>query len=235
VIVSILCIAGACSFFLQFSQKKDNNSQIVKLVLKQRGEDSLPLPLFAEMLSLSCDHSLSYSDFNIQNSEEALRLIGIFKKIKLRKYKPETVVVEYELYRPSYIWGEYTNTLINDQGLLMPYFPYFTPKKLPTLYLDSERSQTYFEYLQKLHAFVSKGNIEMVDLRGMNAISKAKRQVILQLNQEGEVHILRLDPVFIEEQFSNYFTLLPYFKKTKQRSFLIDLRFPEAAYITPMF
>lgn len=225
-------------FFLFSSCQKEERGvkeAIKKIALIHQGPFTLPIYLFPELLSLSIDQPTYFDSFDRKEAEKELYSLGIFKELSLKKCRSDILAIEYALYRPIYILGDLSNTLVSEKGTLMPNRPYFTPKNIPLLYLGSETIEEHFDFLKKLTALIQEGEIEMIDLRQIAARSKARRELVIKIGQNGASHLLRLDPLYIEEQYNNYLILLQNITKNKQSDLIIDLRFPETAYLSRIF
>jgi hypothetical protein len=119
--------------------------------------------------------------------------------------------VEYKLRQPIFAWGFLTNTLVDEEGVLFPGSPYFTPKKLPLLYLPIEGKAvprwghtiagSHFETAKEILQF-SKDKIplSLMDLEKKDQLSLGEREIVLK----GEGKYIRLPSENWQEGIQNY-------------------------------
>ena len=66
-------------------------------------------------------------------------LSPLIKKASIKKIPPGTLYIEYQMRVPLAYLGDYTNTALDEEGYLFPFSPFFTPKKLPIIYLGLQQ------------------------------------------------------------------------------------------------
>jgi hypothetical protein len=89
----------------------------------------------AELLDLSIDHPKNFFSFNVKEAEEKLNQVSVIKQARVEKIQPGIVHVNYVLRKPIALLGDFTNTALDADGITFPIKPFFTPKKLPEIYL----------------------------------------------------------------------------------------------------
>jgi|GEM_PF-3320736 len=236
IFVSAFCTCGlffGCFFLMQWSAKLQRASGIEKIVLHTQESELLSPQLFAYYLGLSANTLTPLVDFDLSPAKSELLQKLPLKSIRLKKRKPDQLWIAYELKRPLAILGNASNTLIDTEGSLMPYKPFYSPKKIPTIYLQQERQMQEEELAccKRIFALLEDRELTILDLRWICHASKAKRGVVVALGTEGATHTLRLTVEGYEEELLAYLQLKKRFLESN-RPYILDFRFKNALYLS---
>ena len=233
---ALLCI-GAFYFTLSYFERRAPLKTPIK-VIAQTGpiKEGLKTDYLAEILDLSINNPKC---LDINEVEKIIEKSPLIKKVSASYLNPETLYIDYTLRNPIFALIDLENMALDLEGYLFPLNPYFTPKKLPELYLglkemiSFDKPLTGKEMILATHLYsLFKEKIIRIDLSRINESSLGKREIIIILKSPKKVtHILRLSPKRYEEQLENY----RIFKKVIQdQELIIDLRVPELAYLIPI-
>ena len=156
--------------------------------------DRLKTSYLAELLDLSLERPLNLYQFNAREAEKRLNTSPLIKQSTIRKVRPGTLYIDYQLRVPIAYVGDYTNTVVDDQGVLFPYQPFFSPKPLPTLYLglssgeakwgdslkDTETMRLAFAFLEQFKKLnLNQFFLKQVDVIHADADSYGQRQIVV--------------------------------------------------------
>jgi cell division septal protein FtsQ len=198
------------------------------------GNTELPTAYFAEVLGLSVDHPQKIGFFNLEEAKSRLLDTYVIKEAKLKKIKPNTLQIEYATRKPLALIGDNTNMAICSDGLVFPYLPFFSPRKLPILFLGEpgiewgqKIKEDMIKFLHEIFTLCQNERIAELDLSQINASSAGRREIILTLSN-GD--ILRLNVKNYPQQLPHYFYLKKNLFKEKGRM-LVDLRIDQIAYL----
>lgn len=143
---SVLIISGSCFVGLLYYQhirdnrRHDPKYQITALIQTSQDKEGLKTVYLAELLELSIDSPMNLYAFNSKEAREKLLRSAVIKEASISKIRPGIIWVNYTLRKPIAILGDYTNTMIDVEGIPFPIKPIFTPKKLPEIYLGIDES-----------------------------------------------------------------------------------------------
>lgn len=193
----------------------------------------------AEVLGLSIDQPTMLVDFNLVEAKKKLLATWIIKNVRLKKIKPNLLFIQYSVRLPYAYLEDYSNTAIDEEGVLFPYAPFYPPRNLPSLCLGKNEASSPWgerispeklELVMKLVATLGEESIERIDMAHVESCSAGKRELVITL--KGGT-ILRFEPNSCIQQLSHYLIL----KQTLIRDGhpkLIDFRVPEVAYISSL-
>jgi len=244
---SVLLISG--SSFLAFiyyqhlkgKKSRDSTYQIVAVVQTCPHPEGLKTVFLTELLELSIDNPTNLYSFNSKEAQKKLLNCPAIKEASVRKIHPGTIHVDYTLRKPIAFLADFTNTVIDDEGIPFPFKPIFTPKKLPEIYLgmqnsgplqlgkilQEERMVLAIELLDFLMGCCCDelSTLCSVDVSKAFSLSFGQRQIVIVFEDRLErviegrhvfciyPRILRLDPHHFHQQLSNYLVLRNHLRK----------------------
>lgn len=191
--------------------------------------------------------------FNLKEAERTLAKSPVIKEVKLDLWPPGTLHVEYSLRSPIAYLYDYQNAAIDEEGVIFPIAPFFTPKNLPEIYLGKENISSWGTQLQGksielamelLHFFSMPEqqktlNVSRIDLSFAFSENSGQRQIILVLRDRsdnnrklGGERTLRLNASNYVREINNYLLLRECLLK-KEQEMIIDFRLPQLAFIKP--
>lgn len=267
ILVSTLFISGSAFmgwlYFLHVRERRFNDDQyrIVALVQTSSQADQLKTAYLAEILDLSVDRPINLYHFNAKESTQTLLNHPLIKEAVIKKILPGTLYIRYQMRTPYAFIGDFTNTVIDEEQYLFPFRPFFTPKRLPTLYLGLNKEEyqwgthlknlssvklafnllSQFERLQQDRFY-----LKQVDVTQAFSDSYGQRQIVLILEENHPNESLQASPLLLflrlsldhtEQDLMNFHALQKTFfeqekeGKSKERSIIFDFRIPHLAFI----
>lgn len=209
---------GAWIFWRETVRKKQANPEyyINRVVSITSGDELLRPAILAEWLDLSVDKPLNLYAIDLNKASKLLKKHLLVKKVKVFRDPPSTLVIESEIRKPVAFVGERSNIAIDKEGNVFPFSPFFTPKKLPKLFIGKREN---FPAAQKVLSWlIEKGRLEQVefiDVRKAEADSLGEREVIMSF--QGRL-LVRLNPDSLEKGLQRFFKL------NRIKAGLLDLR-----------
>ncbi|TXI37465.1 MAG: hypothetical protein E6Q59_07790 [Nitrosomonas sp.] len=241
--LSVVVISGsaaACWYYYGYLQKvRSTDSAFNVSILVQTGpeREALKNSYLAEVLDLSIDQPTNIYAFDLDKARDSLLASPVIKEAVVKAFNPGTVYVDYTIRKPVAYIGDYTNTAVDQEGFLFPAEPYYTPKRLPEVYLGLPEEMSAEDlWGQQLHSVEYKKALDViaatsrifgagssrvikVDVSKAFADSYGKRQIVLtieeQITQETASlpvlcclpRILRLHSVHYEAALREYVVL----------------------------
>lgn len=226
VVLSLVLISGVPwgSYFaykMYKSHLEQDNRYILKaIVTKSDGYNVLPSAFFSEKLGLSIDRPINLYSFPISKAEERLMAFHVFKKVKISRIPPSSLLIEYELRNPQFLLATLSNTAVDAEGIVFPYYPFFTPKKLPELRLNGDiKWGDKLDVAIPLKLLEEMPRVTGIDLSKMDLDSLGEREIALKWGK-GYVRLK-------SENLDN----VKYLKEPPQKRELIDARIPKQLII----
>lgn len=215
IILSVLIVSslsfGLFSIFNHIQKKRLSDPKFRLVAIAQRSMDGewLKTAYIAELLNLSLNRPVSLLGFNTKQAERHLLSNPLIKEVHLSKVKPGTLSVDYLLRKPIAFLGDYTNTVLDADGRLFPFHPFFTPKRLPEINLGAIafdhfadftkdprrlwgqklgglRFEMAMELYHHLHRVLDseKTFIKRIDISKAYALSYGERQIVITLEEQ---------------------------------------------------
>lgn len=241
---------------IKHKQEKVSKYNIVAIVQKNSEVESLKTAYLSEILDLSTDRPTNLYRFDIRKNENKLKRNPLIKEAKIQKIFPATIFVDYTLRLPVAYLADFSNTAIDEEGVLIPFKPFFTPKKLPEIVLGlqtdggglwgkkltGEKGELAMEIfkLLRMHFLGDYFALLKIDVSKAYASSYGQRTILVKLETKREEngvlnissHLLRLSTNNFKQELANYKAMTPFFEtQTKKGETLIDLRVPHLAYV----
>lgn len=216
------------------SEKRDPAFNLVTLIQRYEGPNKVETNYLADLLGLSADQPVNFHSFSVKEKESAIQKNPLFKEIYLKKIRPGKLLIQYQVRSPVAFLGEFTNTAIDSEGVLIPYKPFFKSKALPIIYMgleemhwgDSVKSPKLEIAFSIAELLKTRGAVPVkIDVSKMYALSYGQRQIVVKLDN---LHYLRLSPKNYQVEIENYLLL----KNTiPAQSVVIDLRIQQLAFV----
>ena len=184
-------------------------------------KEALKTDYLAELLGLSEDQPRFLS---VNEAEHILRSSPLIRKVSVSLLNPETLYIDYTIRTPQFILGDVENLAMDHQGKFFPLRPFYTPKRLPTLYLGDGDHQEKQKIAKHLLALLGE-EVQFIDVSKSFNTSLGEREVVVGVG----THLLRLTSKHYEQELSHYQKI----QKMKEReSLIIDLRISSLAFIS---
>jgi len=201
----------------------------------QTGPQRKPLatPYLAELMNLSADKPTLWKEFDAGQAEKQILRSPVIREARVKAAKPDTVYIDYTVRKPVALLADFENMAFDEEGVVFPLTPFFSPKKLPEVYLGIKRAQWGKEVsghamslaqdlLKQLAAFPLP--VKRLDVSKAFASSLGRREVVMEV----EGRLLRLTPKNFAQEVGNYVEL---HKELSKEAHVIDLRIPQLAFI----
>jgi hypothetical protein len=184
---------------MEARRREDPHYSILHLILLPKGEEKLPTRYFAEKLGLSTDLPINMYRFDIKAAQSTLEAEAILRSVQLRLFTPGILAIHYEARSPCIYLGDYPNTAVDQDGVRMPYAPFFTPRRLPKLYCGKTDDAPiwggkvdphYWEIVKQLLPLAGPTpkwpgmTLQLIDLSRMHAPTAGSREMIIQVDEE---------------------------------------------------
>lgn len=228
---------------LRESRQQDSQYKIVAIVQSHREGEGLKTGYLAELLKLSVDVPTNLYQFDVTEGEKRLLSSPVIKESKIQKIRPGTLFVQYQMRTPIGYLGDYTNTAFDSEGILFPFTPFFTPKKIPTIILgidqmdmgwgsslkNDEKLQMALLVMKHVQHLIKNQPyfLNMIDVSKAFSDSEGQRQIVISLEgsrgieQDGIAsikvisYLLRLNPDHYEKGINNFMTLRDHMESKK--------------------
>ena len=146
ILLSTFIVSGGAFLSLKWLSNRqqnrllDNKYIIERIIQTTPSKERLNSFYLAELLKLSVDKSTNLHRFSNDVFLQRLLDSPIIESAKVQKIEPSTIYVDYTLRTPIAYLCDYSNTLIDKEGVPFPFKPFFTPKNLPEIYVGLENN-----------------------------------------------------------------------------------------------
>lgn len=255
ILLSVIFVSGSCGLVLLYykhiREKRfhDPEYEVIAIVQSTSDAEGLKTVYLAELLNLSVDYPTNFYRFNTKEAKQLLLQSPVIKEVTVSKTPPGTVNINYTLRRPIGFLADYSNTLIDADGVIFPLKPFFRPKNFPKIYLGQIEEMPMWgatikgqrtELLFAIYDIVSRyccnemTVLRRIDISKAFALSYGQRQIVLELedrctrNVDGHStlcvypRLLRLSPDNYREQLSNYLVLRTHLKQQEDKVPLVQ-------------
>lgn len=188
------------------------------------GSEPLKPAVIAEWLNLSVSNKKNLYQLDLTQAQKMIERQAPVKKALLTRVPPSTLLVEVEMRRPIAMIGDRTNMAVDEEGKTFPLDPFYTPKKLPRLFIGEKKNFLLaLEILKHLQALSKMDKVDFIDVEKSSASSMGEREVVLMY----EGIWVRLDPDRIADGLNKLLKL----RATPAK--IVDLRIANLALIVP--
>lgn len=118
---------------VQHLRRQDPTYNIVAIVQTGPEKEVLKTVYLAELMGLSVDYPQNLYTFDTKNAVSKLLASPLIKGATIKRIRPGTVYIDYVVRQPVAYLADYTNTALDEEGYIFPFYPFFTPKKLPEI------------------------------------------------------------------------------------------------------
>jgi hypothetical protein len=240
VIGSALLITGGTYKGLKIYHRQHRTTAqtyLCRIVQTGPQREALKTTYLAELMGISADRPVTVAAFDPLLARKRLLSSPLIKEAKVKLTAPDTVYVDYTVRQPVAWLYDFDNIALDEEGYPFPVSPFFSPKKLPEIYLgirnfywgrplkvrNAELALTILQLLNRLSL-----QVKRLDVSKAFQPSLGRREVVLILDEQGFTKALRLTPKNIAQELGNYLELRPKLPPTAQ---IIDLRIPQLAFI----
>lgn len=236
IVLTTLCFASGVYFYRLSSEKSAHQKQSIPIqIIAQTGpeKEALKTDYLAELLGLSCD--VPTQVINKEKANKDLLKSPVIKKGVVKQISPSILSIDYSLRKPYVFLGDYENIALDQSGCPFPFFPFYTPKNMPLLYLGVknitwnepvEKRKLAFEVLEFVSKELGFTTIHSLNVTQAEHPSLGQREIILVIDQESGRHFLRLTPLTYRDELRRYILL-----ECESGDLIIDLRLTKLAFI----
>ncbi len=237
ILLSLLLFSGSAAgvtyYYLSYleAQSKDSRYNIVAIVQYCPQNEPIKTSILVELLQLSIDEPSNLYRYDLEASRQKLMACPIIKMAEIKKIKPGTLYIEYLYRKPVAYLSDFTNTAIDEEGVLIPFKPFYTPKNIPELFVGIDdapsgqiwgtriggaKSRLALLFLGLCNEYF---NFEGCTVRSID-ISKAfdascgQREIVISLDERVETssiitsrRLLRITVEHFPQQLANYLVM----------------------------
>ncbi len=227
-------------FYRNFTAKQMVQAKYLITEIIQTGpeREALPTTFLAELMGLSQDEPSNFYSFDENKARQNLLECAVIKSANVKKMKPSTIYVDYEVYKPIALFDDQQNIGLDESGKKFPIAPYFFAKKLPYfLFGQSDVDINKFQLGLAILSFFDKREafegvyVKRIDVSNAFHPSFGKREVVITLEQKDRSCYLRLTPHKFPEELTHFISMNSMWKEGKTKKSIIDLRLSKVAYI----
>ncbi len=268
ILSSTMFISGTTFYILSHVnkvQKKrlfDDGYSIRVIVQTGSKKEALKTSYLAELMNLSVDKPTNIYQFDEHKAAQDLLKCPLIQQAKVKKIKPNSIYVDYEIREPKARVCDYENIAIDEKGYLFPMDPFITPKKLPEIYLNIPKRSDEDFFSRPVEDKKIDLAFEIIDLLFSNElhisiypkridVSKAflesygKREIVLFLEEEIIIEknnrkAICLFPKYLRlctnnylKQLSNYLSLHEKMIEDYRKQFVFEKDTPEKLVFLP--
>ncbi|MGR3973377.1 MAG: hypothetical protein QRY72_02215 [Candidatus Rhabdochlamydia sp.] len=226
------CLLKSSSFFAHHT--------ICRIIQTTPQYERLSTSYLAYLMNLSADQPTKARQFNLSLAKTRLEASPVIKQAHVALIQQDTVYIDYTIRHPIAWIEDYENMAVGEDRVLFPIAPFFSPKKLPRIYLglspedalwgkkiDSYQLELAFQCLKTLDLLEL--HVQKIDVSKALFPSLGQREIVVILEEEKHERILRLTPKDFAQEMGNYLELR---QTLDAASIVVDLRIPQVAFIT---
>jgi hypothetical protein len=98
-------------------------------------KEALKTEYLAELMGVSANRLEHVREFDLEKAAQRLLLSPLISQAEVKCIEPATLYIDYTVRQPIAWLEDYTNVVFDKEGYPFPFSPFFTPKKLPAIYL----------------------------------------------------------------------------------------------------
>lgn len=222
------------------SKRNSEKYQISAIIQTGPEKEALKTTYLAELLDISIDHPQNLYAFDLKEGQRKLLSSPLIRHAEIKRLPPSTLYIDYEVRKPVAYLGDFKNMGIDEEGYFFPIKPFFSPKRLPEIYLgvstetSSPIHSPYFNLALEILKYLERSpweeglRILTIDVSYAFEPSLGRREIVLTTeeeismrNERGKIFctfpkIIRLSPKDYTNQLENFFKL--------QRAMIEDYR-----------
>ncbi len=248
IVLFTLCVSGSAavgfSYYRYIKKQRLQLTQynIVAILQTTPDKERLKTTYLAELLHLSVDHPTNLFRFKAKDAKKKLLSSPLITSASVKKILPGTIFIDYTLRKPFAYLLDYSNTVVDHDAIPFPFKPFFTPKRLPEIYLGLQDAKPpiggkqiqgikgqlaiYLIDLIVENCCTENSYLVRVDVSNSLADSYGQKQIIVEMEDHVEKlmangkaamviipQLLRLSVDNYRQELANYLTLRPLIRK----------------------
>lgn len=246
IIVVSCCVISLPAYLFLFGEKKYEATILTTLIQKTPTVNALSPRFFSNYLGLRPQgRNIAIRKLDIQKINKKLKAFPIFKTIEAEFTKEGQLLVNYHLRNPHFSLKDYTNCGVDEEGFIIPLTSFYTPKKLPQIYLgleelsftkshDTQIANQIIDFFRKNR--LDQLTVSLIDLSKTNRMLKSHKEVIVIIEFLDKKHYLRIHPENVDKALARYISLFkePSVKSIIFNNCIFDGRIQKFATIKPI-
>lgn len=237
------CFISLPAYLYLFGKKYQRPVLLKALIQKTPTIDQLSPRFFSDYLGLSpLGQPLILKRLDAVKIQNRLKEFPVFKSIEAEFTPLGELCVSYDLRRPLFELYDYKNCGLDKEGFITPLVPFYSPKKLPQIYLGLKQlswdePHNISQALDIVDFFEKNQfqgiNLKRIDLSRLNHKLISHREIIVIVSVGNVDHYLRIHPSLIQKALVRYVSIFlePKLKKTISKSCVFDARISKFATI----
>lgn len=198
--LSALCINSVCylalqGYFLWRDQKQRFNQSVISAIVQTGPQkEALKTDYLAQLLSLSKDRPQKIEEVDLKEAQKKLLASPVIKEAELKALDWGTLYINYTVRQPIAILADFENRALDEEQVLFPLVPFFSPKNLPELYLGiataaelkSEKTELALGILKLINEPQVKPelNVRRIDVSKAFEKSYGRQEIVLLIEDE---------------------------------------------------
>lgn len=176
----------------------DHRVPIRAIVQTGPQKEALKTGYLAELLELSDDKPTLSSDFDTKQAVQKLSSSPVISEAEVKIQEPGILYIDYTTRQPIALLLDYENVALDKEGYPFPVAPFFTPKKLPEIYLGmdeeiewnqpikGEKIELAFSLLELINGPIVSDlfNVKRIDVSNAFEMSYGRREIVLFTQDE---------------------------------------------------
>lgn len=234
VLVNLLAYVGILTFrYFKNAEALDYEVPIKAIVQTGPQREALRTNYLAELLGLCVNRPILCTEFDLKQAKEILLTSPVIQEAEVKLKEPGILYIDYTIRKPLCYLKDFKDVALDDKKVPFPTSTFFTPKKLPEIYLGmdeeilwnepltGEKIDLAFELLKILTGPIVSDlfNIKLIDVSLAFETSCGRREIVLLTEDEllsvyeGEEvrhqfpKLLRLSTKNYASELSNYLKL----------------------------
>lgn len=259
IFLSVLLVSGPALigwlYYIPLRQLRQSDTQyrIEAIIQTTPQKEALKTVYLAELLDLAADKPSNLYQFDSNRAEQKLTHSPLIKEATIKKISPGTLYIDYTMRTPIIYLGDYVNAALDEEGILIPFTPFFTSKNMPVFYLgltshekswgdklDDEKIELAFQVWETAKLYFDQ--VREIDVSNAFSESYGQRQIVLILEDQRNDGVLkkvllRLNTRDYQQNLEDYITLDCHLRELGQETsntITVDFRIPQLAFIGRM-
>ncbi|MDN3506764.1 MAG: hypothetical protein P0S96_06000 [Simkaniaceae bacterium] len=211
-------------------------------------KEALKTAYLVELLGLCNEHPTLSSEFDLKQAKKSLLSSPVIKEAEVKFKQPGVLYVDYTTRQPACFLYDFENVALDEDRVPFPVAPFFSPKKLPAIYLGlgkdllfkeplkGEKIDLAFDLLQTLSGPIVQDlfNVRRIDVSNAFEESLGRREIVLYAEDEllithrqQEVHyifprLIRLSTKNYAQELANYLKLREQLLEKERQELTLD-------------
>lgn len=215
IVLSVGAICGPAYYGLKsyyqwkHSRTIDPSYTIKTIVQSTEGGVMIPSQQLGQIMGITPELPQNLFAFDLKVAKKKLKSYPVIKRAKLKKVKPSTIYIDYQLHKPYFRLMDYENMAVDTEGVVFPLKPLYQEENFPEVLLglpsfgaDADKdkrqgarwntplndpySRLALTILPELLEYQKRGvfQVKKVDLSFAYAPSYGKREILVTIEEE---------------------------------------------------